>query len=97
MFSAHQFVSRKAALLFCIPVTLLFVLFIPSCSKKNTSYKSVDPAYAKYVEAYSTGIVSKTAAIRVQLATNAGTTQLPASRTASLLPLAASRRMQVTI
>ena len=74
MFSAYQFVSRKAAFLFCIPATLLLVLFIPSCSKKNTSYKSVDPAYAKYVEAYSTGIVSKTAAIRVQLAANAGTT-----------------------
>ncbi len=74
MFSAHQFVSRKAAFLFCILTTLLLALFIPSCSKKNTSYKSVDPAYAKYVEAYSTGIVSKTSAIRVQLAANATTT-----------------------
>ena len=74
MLSAHQFVSRNYFLAGCLLATILLALFIPSCSKKNSSYKSVDPAYAKYVEAYSTGIVSKTAAIRVQLAANANTT-----------------------
>ena len=74
MFSAQQLVSRKAAFLFCLLATVLLVFLIPSCSKKAVSWKSVDPAYAKYVEAYSTGVVSKTSSIRVQLATNAGTT-----------------------
>jgi uncharacterized protein YfaS (alpha-2-macroglobulin family) len=74
MFSARQFVSRKSAFLFCLFIIVGFTIFIPSCSKKTVSWKSVDPAYSKYVEAYSTGVVSKTSAIRVQLASNASTT-----------------------
>ena len=74
MFPAHRFLSRKAALSLCLLLTILPGILIPSCSKKAVSWKSVDPAYAKYVEAYSTGMISKTAAIRVQLAANASTT-----------------------
>ncbi len=57
----------------------LFLLFLIttactlSCKKKD-KWLDVDPAYAKYVEAYTTGIVSKTTSIRVQLAADATTT-----------------------
>lgn len=44
-----------------------------SCKKKD-KWLDVDPAYSKYVEAYTTGIVSKTTSIRVQLAADATTT-----------------------
>ncbi len=44
-----------------------------SCNK-NVKWIDVDPAYAKYVEAYTTGIISKTSDIRIQLATDAATT-----------------------
>ena len=44
-----------------------------SCKKKE-KWQDVDPAFAKYVEAYTTGIVSKTTSIRVQLAADATTT-----------------------
>ncbi|HSN62106.1 MAG TPA: MG2 domain-containing protein, partial [Ferruginibacter sp.] len=74
MFSAQQLASRKPAFLFCLILTIFSAIFIPSCSKKAVTWKSVDPAFSKYVDAYSTGVVSKTSAIRVQLATNASTT-----------------------
>ena len=74
MFSALSSVSRKVGFLLCLLLTVSLAIFIPSCSKKAVSWKSVDPAYSKYVDAYSTGVVSKTSAIRVQLASNAGTT-----------------------
>jgi hypothetical protein len=74
MLPAYKFVTRKLILpVISVPV-LLVIFFVPSCSKKNVGWKSVDPAYAKYVDAYSTGIVSKTAPIRIQLAANATTT-----------------------
>ena len=51
--------------------SLLVVLF--SCSKKE-KWIDVDPAFSKYIDAYTTGIVSKTSAVRIQLAANANTT-----------------------
>ncbi|MBC7867983.1 MAG: hypothetical protein H7X88_10675, partial [Gloeobacteraceae cyanobacterium ES-bin-316] len=74
MFPALQQVSRKQAFLFFLSIIVLSAILIFSCNKKTVAWKSVDPAYAKYVDAYSTGVISKTAAIRVQLATNASTT-----------------------
>ncbi|MEI9955062.1 MAG: hypothetical protein WDM90_01805 [Ferruginibacter sp.] len=44
-----------------------------SCNKKE-KWIDVDPAYSKYIDAYTTGIVSKTTAIRIQLAADANTT-----------------------
>ncbi len=73
MFPASTILSRNAALLLCLLLTLTIAVS-PSCNKKTVTWKSVDPAYSKYVEAYSTGVVSKTSAIRVQLASNASTT-----------------------
>ena len=60
-------------------IVLVFsFLFIATASliscKKNLKWIDVDPAYSKYVEAYTTGIISKTSSIRIQLATDASTT-----------------------
>ena len=57
-----------STLLYC---TLLITLF--SCSKKD-QWIEVDPAFSKYVDAYTTGIISKTSSIRIQLAGTANTT-----------------------
>jgi alpha-2-macroglobulin len=52
--------------------TVILSLF-SSCSKKE-KWIEVDPAFSKYIDAYTTGIVSKTTAIRIQLAADANTT-----------------------
>ncbi|HPH86692.1 MAG TPA: MG2 domain-containing protein, partial [Ferruginibacter sp.] len=51
----------------------ILLMGLASCKKKE-QWIDVDPAFAKYIEAYSTGIVSKTSAIRIQLSTDAATT-----------------------
>ncbi len=53
----------------CLAVTI--TLF--SCSKKD-KWIDVDPAFSKYIDAYTTGVVSKTSAVRIQLAAEAATT-----------------------
>jgi hypothetical protein len=50
---------------FTTAITLLF-----SCNKA-AKWIDVDPAFSRYIAAYSTGTVSKTAAIRIQLASTA--------------------------
>jgi len=52
--------------------TAILAIF-SSCNKKE-KWIDVDPAYSKYIDAYTTGIVSKTTAIRIQLAADANTT-----------------------
>ncbi len=52
-------------------VTLTLLLF--SCSKKD-KWIDVDPAFSKYIDAYTTGTVSKTSAIRIKLAEEVNTT-----------------------
>src|SRR5437868_9209536 len=53
----------------CLAVT--FALF--SCSKTE-KWIDVDPAFSKYIDAYTTGTISKTSSIRIQLAADAATT-----------------------
>ena len=68
----HPFSQNKRIVLvfsFLLVATISFI----SC-KKNVKWIDVDPAYSKYVEAYTTGIVSKTSSIRIQLSTDASTT-----------------------
>src|SRR5690606_26262227 len=45
--------------------TLLFLAFL-ACNKKNTVTK-IDPAFAEYIESYTTGTISKTAPIQIKL------------------------------
>ena len=52
-----------------ISVTLAFF----SCSKKD-KWIDVDPAFSKYIDAYTTGTISKTSAVRIKLAADANTT-----------------------
>ena len=50
--------------------TLILALF--SCNKKE-KWINVDPGFSKYIEAYTTGTVSKTTTVRIQLSSNANT------------------------
>src|ERR1700712_3391230 len=68
----HQLFNNKAFLFF-ISLSCITTILCTSC-KKNEKWIDVDPAYSKYVEAYTTGMISKTSAIRVQLASEASTT-----------------------
>jgi alpha-2-macroglobulin len=52
--------------------TVILSLF-SSCNKKE-KWVDVDPAFSKYIDAYTTGIISKTTAVRIQLAADANTT-----------------------
>ncbi|MCW3090672.1 MAG: hypothetical protein JWP81_1741 [Ferruginibacter sp.] len=52
-------------------LTLILTLF--SCSKKD-KWIEVDPAYSQYIDAYTTGIISKTSSVTIQLAADANTT-----------------------
>ena len=67
---------RNPKLLFfsVVLAALALIFFVPSCSKKAVGWKSVDPEYARYVEAYTTGVVSKTSSIRIKLAADVPTT-----------------------
>ncbi len=53
-------------------LTVILSLF-SSCNKKE-KWIDVDPAFSKFIDAYTTGIISKTSAIRIQLAGEANTT-----------------------
>lgn len=52
----------------------LFALLIPGSCKKTDNFHQPDPAFSKYIEAYTSGTISKTAAIRIRLASGVTTT-----------------------
>ncbi len=52
-------------------VTLAGTLF--SCNKKD-KWIEVDPAFSQYIDAYTTGVISKTSTISIRLAADANTT-----------------------
>ena len=54
-----------------LPVTFSLLFF--SCGK-NDKWIDVDPAFSKYIDAYTTGTISKTSAVRIRLAADANTT-----------------------
>ncbi len=54
-------------------LSALTVLSLFSCKQKN-KWIDVDPAYSQFVDAYTTGVVSKTTAISIQLAAATNTT-----------------------
>ncbi len=56
-----------------MPAYCLLLLTFFSCNKKN-QWIEADPAFSQYIDAYTTGIVSKAATIRIQLAGTANTT-----------------------
>lgn len=62
-----QFKAVLSALVLCLSVTVLF----DGC---RSSRKVINPEFAKYIDAYTTGIISKQSAIRIQLAGQPGGT-----------------------
>ena len=64
----EKFSATFYRLLLCFAVTAIFF----SC-KKSDKWIEVDPAFSQYIDAYTTGIVSKTTAVRIQLAGTANT------------------------
>ena len=66
--TSKKFFPTFYSLLLCLAFTTVFF----SC-KKSDKWIEVDPAFSQYIDAYTTGIVSKTTAVRIQLAGSANT------------------------
>ncbi|MEP7108261.1 MAG: MG2 domain-containing protein [Ferruginibacter sp.] len=65
--------EKFSATFFSSMLCLTLVITLFSCSKKD-KWIEVDPAFSQYIDAYTTGVVSKTSNISIQLATDANTT-----------------------
>jgi alpha-2-macroglobulin len=68
--SSKKFDATFFGTMLCITA---IISVLSSCNKKE-KWIDVDPAFSKYIDAYTTGIISKTTAVRIQLATEANTT-----------------------
>lgn len=69
--------SNSLNSIFSRPQILLFLWIImmggmQSCKKKGIN--SIDPAYSQFIEAYTSGVISKNASIKIKLANEASTT-----------------------
>ena len=51
----------------------MFLIILQACNKEK-KFIEIDPAFGQYIEAYTSGTVSKTAAIRIKLSSDASTT-----------------------
>ena len=52
-----------------LPVAMIFFLF-NSCKSKKETLINIDPAFSKYIDSYTSGVISKTASIKIKLASN---------------------------
>jgi uncharacterized protein YfaS (alpha-2-macroglobulin family) len=59
---------RRTSWYFVFPM-IASLLFLFSCNKRKLV--NVDPAFSKYIEAYTSGVVSRKTAVRIQLAADA--------------------------
>jgi hypothetical protein len=65
--------SKKfSATFFSTMLCLTLAISFFSCNKK-VQWIEVDPAFSQYIDAYTTGVISKTSTIRIQLAADANT------------------------
>ncbi|WP_207495494.1 alpha-2-macroglobulin family protein [Aridibaculum aurantiacum] len=64
---------HPASPLFISGMLLLFITLISSCNNKK-EIAQVDPEFSKYIEAYTSGVVSKKNSIRIQLTSDVSTT-----------------------
>jgi len=55
-------------------VVILLPLFVITACKQKSKLLDIDPEFSKYIEAYTSGVISKKNTLRIQLATDAGTT-----------------------
>jgi len=67
------FAANRKNILIVFSFFLCSLIIISSCNKKN-KLTEVDPSFSQYIDAYTSGIVSKTTAIRIKLAADASTT-----------------------
>lgn len=64
---------EKFSVTFLRPMLLCTaIIFLFSCQQNK--WIEVDPAFSRYIDAYTTGTISKTSAIRIQLASGTNTT-----------------------
>lgn len=64
----NMFFAKKWILIIGILLTIFLVsLFLILRSRQNTS---IDPAFSKYIESYTTGIISKESTIKIRLASD---------------------------
>ena len=54
----------------------LFVFMLMFACNKKEKITGVDPAFSKYIEGYTSGVISKAAAIRIRLAAEAPSTHV---------------------
>ncbi len=64
--------SPVKQLMYCL-IVLSLMMSNSGCSKKKTILK-VEPAFSKYIEAYTSGVISKKNTFRIQLASEVSTT-----------------------
>src|ERR1035437_1564852 len=67
----HGFLRQKT-LTAAFSMAMLCCMFFISCKHKD-KWVEVDPAFSKYIDAYTSGIISKTSALKIELAADATT------------------------
>ncbi len=70
---AHVFNSTKKFCVTFLKAILCVAVILSSCKIKR-KWIDVDPAFSKYIESYTSGVVSKTTSFKIQLASDAATT-----------------------
>ena len=65
--------AEKFSVTFSAAVLCLLLFAFSSCNKKE-KWIEVDPAFSQYIDAYTTGVVSKASPVSIRLASNANTT-----------------------
>jgi len=66
--------SEKFSATFRTMLCLAAIISLFSSCNKKEKWIDVDPAFSRYVDAYTTGMISKTSTVRIQLATDANST-----------------------
>jgi hypothetical protein len=70
MFRHHRVIANV-----CLFISLVICLiFISACTATKQKLIDVDPAFSQYVEAYTSGVVSKKSVIKIRLAADAAVT-----------------------
>src|ERR1700712_4836253 len=70
----RRYPSRKTLSIAGISLILVILVVTYIFHRRKTS--AVDPAFSKYIESYTSGLISKTNSIRIRLAGNVPTTHV---------------------
>ena len=66
--------SEKFTVTFYRTILCAFLISTLFSCKKSDKWIEVDPAFSRYIDAYTTGVISKTSSISIQLAADVNTT-----------------------